>query len=208
MRRKDFEELDIRPIEQVLDAAPHGFLSFVRPDGTPGIVAVNFVRVGPVIYFHGSSEGEKMRSLAANPQVALMVAGAMSLVPSYFTSSELACPASQFYRAVVVRGSARIVRDLAEKATALQALMEKLQPEGGHAPIRATDSRYRKQLVTTAVVALSMEGVSAKFKLGQNLPRAKRASIARKLAERGRPGDVETATAMVEARPIDPAPNP
>lgn len=202
MRRKDFQELDRQSIEELLDAATHGFLSFVRPEGTPGIVAVNFVRVGPVIYFHGSPEGEKMRSLAANPEVALMVAGAMSLVPSYFTNSELACPASQFYRAVIVRGCVRIVEDHAEKAAVLQALMEKLQPEGGHAPIRATDSRYRRQLATTAVVALPMEQVSAKFKLGQNLPRNKRASIARQLAERGGPSDAETATAMLGARPI------
>ncbi|MCL4232426.1 MAG: pyridoxamine 5'-phosphate oxidase family protein [Dehalococcoidia bacterium] len=203
MRRKEFEQHEQRAIEVLLDSAGHGFLAFVRPNLTPGAIAVNFVRLDSTIYFHGSPQGEKMEALAANPEVAFMVAEAMSLIPSYFSASDLACPASQFFRSVVVRGRARIVEDLAEKATALQALMEKLQPEGGYLPISQTSTRYRKQLRATAVVAIPMDDVTAKFKLGQNLPRSRRASIARQLTERDAPGDSETAAAMAKARPFN-----
>lgn len=202
MRRTEFQQRDQKVIDAFLDSMGHGFLAFVRPDLSPGIVAVNFVRLGATVYFHGSPEGEKMTALASRPTVAIMVADALSLIPSHFFGGDLACPASQFHRAVVIRGRARIVEDLAEKASALQALMEKLQPEGGHLPVSEANPRYRKQLRNTAVVAIPMEEVTARFKLGQNLPRARRASIARQLAERDGPRDHDTARAMALARPF------
>lgn len=202
VRRKDYQLEDEEEILAFLDSQAHAFLSFVRTDGTPGIVAVNFVRAGRVIYFHGATEGEKMRALAERPQVALMAAKDFALLPSYFTAPEYACPASQYYKAVVVRGEARLLVDPVEKAAALQLLMEKLQPEGGHCPITAEDPLYRKQLATTGVVAVSMDEVSAKFKFGQNLPKRKRASIARQLEERGKPGDLATVEAMRAVKPL------
>jgi nitroimidazol reductase NimA-like FMN-containing flavoprotein (pyridoxamine 5'-phosphate oxidase superfamily) len=202
VRRKDYEQRDEAEILAFLDRATHGFLGFVRPDGSPGMVAVNFVCVGETIYFHGALEGEKMRSLAVNASVVLMVADDFSLIPSFFRVGDLACPATQYYKAVVVRGEARMVTSREERALALQALMEKLQPQGGYRPISATDPRYRKSLDTTAVVAVPMTEVTAKFKFGQNLPRRTRARVARQLRERDGQRDGETAEAMREVCPF------
>ena len=64
---------------------------------------------------------------------------ALSLIPSYFSDSELACFGTQFFRSVVVKGEVALVEDLEEKARLLAALMAKFQPEGKHAPIAAED---------------------------------------------------------------------
>ena len=203
IRRKDYEQTDGATIRAFLDAATHGYLSFVRPDGSPGIIAVNFVRAGETIYFHGALEGEKMASLPLRPSVALMVADDFSLVPSFFRDPEFACPATQFYKAVIVRGDARIVSSLEEKAVALQALMEKLEPQGGYRPISAEDPGYESRLETVAVVAVPMAEVTAKFKFAQNLPRRARARVARQLLARDAPGDARSVQAMRDAKPFD-----
>jgi len=202
VRRKDYEHTDRDTMLAFLDAAPHGFLSFVRSDGSPGLVAVNFARDAETIYFHGSPEGEKMRSLEHDPRVTFMVADGFSLVPSYFRDPERACPATQYYKSVVVHGAARIVATREEKALGLQAIMEKLQPEGGYRPITAGDRFYRKSMDTTAVVALPITEMTAKFKFGQNLPKRKRALVADQLIERGAGRDGETAEAMREVKPF------
>ena len=202
VRRQDYEQTDGEAILAFLDQATHGFLGFTRPDGSPGMVAVNFVRVEQTIYFHGAMEGEKMRSLEQDPRVVLMVADDFSLIPSFLRTGDLACPATQYYKAVVLRGRSRIVGTRAERAFALQALMEKLQPEGGYRPISADDRRYRKSLDTTAVVAVPMEEVTAKFKFGQNLPRRVRAKVASQLDAREGPRDAETVQTMKDICPF------
>jgi nitroimidazol reductase NimA-like FMN-containing flavoprotein (pyridoxamine 5'-phosphate oxidase superfamily) len=49
VRRRDYEHTDRDSMLAFLDAAAHGFLSFVRTDGSPGLVAVNFARVAETI---------------------------------------------------------------------------------------------------------------------------------------------------------------
>ena len=203
VRRKDYEETDEAAILSFLDSSPHGVLSFVRADGSPGLTPVNFVRIDRELCFHGAIEGEKMASLALNPRVAFLVATDFAIVPSYFRGPERACVATQHYRSVVVRGLARMVETRGEKARVLQALMEKYQPEGGYRPITRGDRLYSKQIDTTGVVAISMDEVTAKFKFGQNLPGRVRARVARQLAARGAPGDLETVEAMRGIKPLD-----
>lgn len=202
VRRKDYEQGDRSAMLAFLDAMPHGYLAFVRLDGSPGLVAVNYSRSGGTIYFHGATEGEKMTALAADARVTFMVADGFSLVPSTWRDAELACPATQYYKAVVVHGRARIVETREEKAAALQSLMEKLQPEGGYRPITATDPKYTKSLDTTAVVAIPITDMTAKFKFGQNLPKRKRAAIAARLDERDADRDRETAATIAEVCPF------
>ncbi len=206
VRRTDYELTDEATAFAFLDAQTHGFLGFTRPDGWPGMVAVNFVRIGRSIFFHGSPEGEKMRSLAADPRVTFLVADDFSIIPSYFTNPQMACPATQYYRAVLVRGRARILGTRDERAAALQALMEKLQPDGGHQPITADNPIYIKSLDTTAVIEVPIEEWTAKFKFGQNLPNRKRLSVAEQLLDRANPRDIETVDAMAAACPFGGVP--
>jgi len=185
-------------MERLLATASHGYMGIVSPDGWPAVVPLNFVYVDGRVYFHGANEGEKMAALADSPRVTFTVAEEFSIVPSYFRDPKLACPATQYYKSVMIRGRARVVTDVDEKARALQAMMEKLQPEGGHEPIEAASALYRKSLKTTAVVAIEIERMTGKFKFGQNLPASKREAVAEQLASRGCPVDHRTVEAMRE----------
>ena len=186
-------------VESVLAEVGHGFLAIVTADGRPSAVPLNFVWLDGRVYFHGASEGEKMEAIAREPRVSFTIVDAGALIPSYFRHPRSACPATQYYRSVMVRGRARVVTDVEEKARALQALMEKLQPEGGHEAITAEAALYRKALRTTSVTAIEVECMSGKFKLGQNLSDRVRETVIRGLEERGGPGDSETAERMRKA---------
>lgn len=192
VRRTDYEMTERDQMDQLLREATHGYLGLTGPDGWPRVVPLNFVTLDGKLYFHGATEGEKMDSIAADDRVTFVVVEDFSLVPSYFRDPKFACPATQYYKAVAIRGRARVVEDVDEKAKALQALMEKLQPEGGYVPITAEDKLYRKSLRTTAVVAVEIERMTAKFKFGQNLPTAKREAVADQLSARGCPIDHRT----------------
>ena len=183
-------------IDRLLAEQGHGFLGITTPEGWPSVVPVNFVHLDGRIYFHGAAEGEKMTSLEAEPRVSFTVVRDLALVPSHYRHPQSACPATQYFQSVMIRGRVRFVEPAEEKAQALQALMEKLQPEGGYEPLTETTPRYRESLRTTAVTAIEIERVTGKFKLGQNLPPRLRASVADKLEQRGRPIDRATAALM------------
>jgi nitroimidazol reductase NimA-like FMN-containing flavoprotein (pyridoxamine 5'-phosphate oxidase superfamily) len=196
VRRKDYEMTERAEMHRLLESVEYGFLGAVRPDGWPIVVPLNYIYLDGRIYFHGAIEGEKMATISRDGRVTFTVVEAFSIVPSYFRDPKLACPATQYYKSVVLRGHARVVEDLEEKARALQTMMEKLQPEGGHVPISAQESIYRKSLKTTGVVAIDIEEMTAKFKFGQNLPSSKREGVAEKLEARGCPIDHATVEAM------------
>ena len=186
-------------IDAVLAEVGHGYLGITTPDGWPSVVPLNFVVAGGRLYFHGAAEGEKMESLARDPRASFTVVDAGSLVPSYLRHPRSACPATQYFRSVMIRGRARFVHDPEEKAFALQALMEKLQPEGGYEPIAADSALYRKALRNTAVTAIEIERMTGRFKFGQNLGAAKREAVVRGLRDRGEPVDRITVERMLEA---------
>jgi hypothetical protein len=192
MRRKEFGMHDREEIEAFLREMDHGFLGTVSDAGEPRVTPLNYVYHNGNVYFHGSRIGEKMRSIAANPKVCFSVAKPFSQIPSYWIDPDLACPATVFFKSVLITGTAEEVADLAEKADVFTALMNKLQPEGGYAPIDPDDERYRKQLAGTAVVKIRVESMSAKFKFGQNWNETRRETITDRLLERGHSLDEET----------------
>lgn len=204
MRRDDYACDERREIEAVLAEIGHGYLGVTTPDGWPSVVPLNFVYLDERVYFHGAHEGEKMASIALHPRVTFTVVDAAALIPSYWRHPRSACPATQYYRSVMIRGRARFVDDAREKAHALQAMMEKLQPEGGHVPITATSDVYQKALRNTAVTAIEVERMTGKFKFGQNLSGKKREEVLHGLRERNDPLDDLTVRRMLQFRPDRP----
>lgn len=190
---------------EILNTAPHGLLALTATDGWPLIRALNFVFVDGVVYFHGNHEGEKMAALRADPRACFNVVREYALVPSHFMHTQSACPATQYYVSVLVHGRMREVHATEEKARALQALMEKLQPEGKHVPIAADSPMYQGALRTTAVIALSIERVAGKVHMGQKATGKKRAGIEQGLTARGSALDlrsVDRMAALAEAPPL------
>jgi len=197
MRRKEFDMKENREeTEAFLAEMTHGFLGTVGADGWPSVTPLNFVYVRNAVYFHGARIGEKMAAIAANPRVTFTVAREYAIVPSYYTDPVMACPATAYFKSVMISGLAQAVTDLEEKADALEAFMRKLQPEGGYRAIDAGDKAYVPRLKGVAVVRIDADAVSAKFKFGQNLNEEVRTSVIRQLTERNLPLDVETAALM------------
>ncbi|QHW33391.1 flavin-nucleotide-binding protein [Paenibacillus rhizovicinus] len=199
MRRTEFEvneENDSEEITSFMEEMSFGFLGTVAEDGLPSMTPLNFVYVNGSVYFHGSRIGEKMTQLKKNQRVTFMAAKEYAIIPSYFSDPLLACPATAYFKSVRVDGQAVIVDDLAEKAAALEALMRKLQPEGGYKTIDSADPDYVPRLKGVAVVRIDADRISGKFKFGQNLKQPARESITAQLAERGLPLDAETIALM------------
>ncbi|WP_145049709.1 pyridoxamine 5'-phosphate oxidase family protein [Paenibacillus xylanexedens] len=196
MRRKEFTVEEEQEIITFLDQCSFGFLGTISPDGQPRVTPLNFIYMDGCFYFHGSIAGEKMKQIKQNTSVSFTVAEEFSLIPSYFTDPELACPATSFFKSVMAFGQAEPVKDLEIKGRILQRFMEKLQPQGGYVPIDATDPRYTGQLKAVAVVQITPERLTAKFKFGQNLSSEEFEDLSNKLEARNEGRDTETAEMM------------
>jgi len=191
-----FEIKEKKTIEALLNRAEYGTLALCK-EGKPYSIPVNFVLFDDAIYFHGSHKGRKMETLADNTQVSLSIVENYSLIQSYFSSNDgSACPATQFFKSVVIDGQATIIEEQHEKAKVLEALMQKLQPEGNYTPL--TDERYTKALKATAVVKIEIEELKCKFKFGQHLNQERFDMIIKHLEERGETIDLETVKMMEE----------
>lgn len=201
MRRKEFQMEEQEEIVAFLREMSFGFLGMVGEDGFPHVIPLNYVYVDGHVYFHGSKIGEKMQLLASDNRVSFSVAKEYAIIPSYWSNPKLACPATSFFKSVYMQGHAEVLTDLSEKAEALTAFMQKLQPEGGYDPIDPADSDYAKQLSGVSVVKIAISSISAKFKFGQNWKEPRLQTISEELMERGRELDEETAHLMAKYCP-------
>jgi nitroimidazol reductase NimA-like FMN-containing flavoprotein (pyridoxamine 5'-phosphate oxidase superfamily) len=185
-------------INQILDSVTYGTLA-LSDDDQPYSVPVNFARIGEDIYFHGAHKSRKMEMLRHNPKVSLSVVQEYSVIASYMSSTdELACPANQFFASVSIDGEASIVETREEKAVALEALMQKLQNEGGYKPM--SDEVYTKAIRATAIVKISPSSTTAKYKFGQHLSDERFEMIIKHLEERGESMDIATVEMMQAKR--------
>lgn len=105
---------------QVFRDATYTTLSLVTAEGKPYAVPVNAVTDGEVFYFHCAGEGQKLDILRDNPAVCLSAVSYAAIVPEKLTT---------LYRSAVVKGTARILTDLAEKEYAIRLITEFYAPE-------------------------------------------------------------------------------
>lgn len=193
--KPQFEIKDNHLITAILEKVEYGTLALCK-DNCPYSVPINYVYQNGAFYFHGAKKGKKMEFIEANAYASLSVVEPFSLIPSYFSSNEnLACPASHFFRSISVEGAIEIVSDYDEKVTALQALMEKLQPQGKYKHL--SDEAYQKMIDATAVFKLIPSEIRGKIKLGQHLPKERFEMIIEHLKERGSELDKQTINEML-----------
>lgn len=162
----------------------------------PHLYCMNVTWFEGALWMHGAPKGQRA-SLAPCRAVA-QVQRTWSTIPSHFVDPELACPATTYYESVQLEGTLTRVTSLEEKARGLQAMMQHLQPEGGHLEIHPDERRYRAQLKGLDVLKLCPERMIGKSKLGQNLSEAKLAKVALGLWQRGRALDLETLARMAQ----------
>jgi len=166
MLKKSLEITDQGLIEEVLSDTGCGVLSLY--DGKPYGVPVNFVYFDGAIYFHSSPKGKKIKIIKQNNQASFSVISEASIIPSYYTSEEgLACPATSFFKSIIIDGHIEIVDCYDEVVASFTALMKKLQPQGQYKPFESEE--YKKEFKGLLVLKIVIDKMSAKFKFGQTL---------------------------------------
>lgn len=183
----------------LLATAPVVRLAGIGEQGQPVLRTLHAVVVDDWLYFHAAPVGEKSEAVG---RAAVIAADELvATIPSHVFDPERACPATTYYRSAQVHGTLVGVEDPALKARVLQALMEKHQPEGGHAPITADDPRYRGPVRGIAVVGLPLTQVDGKAKLGQNRSADDLGKVLRFLWARGEAGDPRAIDLVRAANP-------
>lgn len=202
MRLAGNEIKDAAEIQELLDKGEWGTLGLVTAEGLPCLVPLNYLHLDGKLYFHSARAGEKMDLLHARGTAAFLVVEPGAQVPSYLLNPVQACRAAQYFRSVILRGSVWELDDPGRKAEVLQALMRKLQPEGGHQPVDASSPTYRGALAGVAVLEMTITSVTAKAQLGGHLDPGQRARVVDHLVRRGRPEDLRTAERMLRDRNV------
>ncbi len=173
-------------------------------EGRPVLRTVNGVVVDGAVAFHGAPAGEKLELIGR--EVVVAAEEEVAQVPSYFLDPERACPATTLYQSVQVHGVLEEVDAPEAKARVLQALMDKLQPEGGYVPIAADHALYRGAVKGLLIVRVALTRMDGKAKLAQNRSSQERAVLLQRFWERGAPGDPRAVDLVAQANPDTPLP--
>lgn len=146
---------DRQIIDAIIDAALIAHVGTVR-DGRPVVIPMLAVRDGDWLLLHGApAAGTFRRGQGQQVCVEMTLLDGLVLARSAFHHS-------LNYRSVVILGVAQLIRDEAERASALDVLMERLVPGRG-AQLRPTTEAELKR---TAVMRIPLDQASAKVRQG------------------------------------------
>ncbi|MBI5697140.1 MAG: pyridoxamine 5'-phosphate oxidase family protein [Thaumarchaeota archaeon] len=179
-------------IAEFLNSEHVGRIASIDKDGFPQVIPMNFAFVNGMIYMHSHVRGEKLENIKSNQKVGFEVDRELEFLPSYFTSPTDASQADTFYISVVIKGDGIIVNEREEKTLALNALMEKYQPEGGYEKL-APDMHVVDEVAIIKVRPKIMKG---KYKIGQHMDKTTRTDIARKILKKNSKTAKETLRIM------------
>ena len=157
-RLRERAAYDQAVVHGILDAGYLCHLGFVR-EGAPVVLPTLYARLGTRLYVHGSTGSRPARAAGGDDGLAVC------LTVTHVDGLVLAKSAfhhSINYRSVVVHGTAHQVTDPAERALALDTIVDQVVPG------RSADSRRAnaKELAQTAVLSLDLAEVSAKVRTG------------------------------------------
>lgn len=166
---------------EFLNSERIGRISTIDADGFSFIAPMNFVYFQDAIYVHGFPRGEKYDNIKRNPKCGFEVDRELAFLPSYFFEPPTdASLADTMYVSVVIKGTAEFVLNLEEKASVLNALMEKTQTEGGYQRLMP-DMASVRGVGLLKIIPHSMTG---KYKLGKYWSADEKLRIATRLVQR------------------------
>ena len=155
MRHPERELKDGETITALLEKCLVGRIATVNRKGIPVIKPVNFLYWTGKIYIHSSLKGEKVKDIRRGSPVCFEVDEPIA----YVTAGENACSANYYFRSIIMKGEAGLVRQETRKLEILERLMEKYQPESGYGKIPEVI------LKKTAVIEISIQEITAKERL-------------------------------------------
>jgi nitroimidazol reductase NimA-like FMN-containing flavoprotein (pyridoxamine 5'-phosphate oxidase superfamily) len=144
-------------IDAILDEALICHVAWTTPEGGPRVIPTIHVRVGDLVYVHGSEASRTLRGLRTGIECCLEATIVDGVVLARSTPMH-----SLNYRSVVLYGIAREVTDPQEKDLAQRALVEHVVP-GRTAEVRMPTD---KELKETTILALGLDEASAKVRTG------------------------------------------
>jgi transcriptional regulator len=184
--------------------ADHDFGELIAPGrrrDLPIVVPTHFIYDGDrTVLLHLAKPNPVWQALAERPRALLSVFGAYTYIPGHWNQDEYGVPTS-YYAAVQLACDAEVVDDPAAVAAILERQLAHFQPEGKHAPVEPGDNPYGKLLGSIRGIRLSVTDVRAKFKFGANRTVEHRQVVGTKLAERGRPLDMEARANLMRRLP-------
>jgi uncharacterized protein len=146
---------DPATIAAILDAQPVVHVGYTLADG-PYVTPTLGWRVDDTVFWHGSSASRFLRAVdGAAACLTATITDAFVLARSGFEHSVS-------YRSVMVLGTARLIRDPAEKTAALRAFFDRQWPGRWDALRPMTP----QELKATAVLAMPLTEASAKISKG------------------------------------------
>jgi nitroimidazol reductase NimA-like FMN-containing flavoprotein (pyridoxamine 5'-phosphate oxidase superfamily) len=156
MRRKEREMKSREAMITLLEQSPVGRIATINQMGIPIIKPVNFLYLDRKIYIHSSTKGEKIKDIKRGSPICFEVDEPIA----YVIASQGACKASYYYRSIIIKGKATLVKDLDKKVKVLNKMMGKYQPEGNDGEISV------EVLKKTAVIEILIEEITGKENLG------------------------------------------
>ena len=179
-------------IAQFLNSEHVGRIASVDENGFPQVIPMNFVFLNDAIYMHSHTKGEKLDNIRNNSKVGFEVDRELEFLPSYFEDPKDASLADTLYISVIIKGNGLIIEDRSEKTVALNALMQKYQPEGKYEPLTS-----QMQVVDeVAIIKVIPNSITGKYKIGQNLRPEDRIELAKRIFERNSPTAINTLKVM------------
>jgi len=144
------------------------------PAKAPLILPTHFTLHSEEILLHLARPNPVWAHLKGATEVRLAVIGDYAFIPSYWRANaggpdEDGVPTS-YYSAVQFVCRPTIVDEPEEKVQILTAQLGDLQPEGGHAPVAATEQPYGQMLAGIRGLRLAVLRVEAKFKYDDSNP--------------------------------------
>ncbi len=179
-------------IAQFLNSEHVGRIASIDENGFPQVIPMNFVFLNDAIYMHSHTKGEKLDNIRKNSKVGFEVDRELEFLPSYFEDPKDASLADTLYISVIIKGNGLIIEDRSEKTVALNALMQKYQPEGKYEPLTS-----QMQVVDeVAIIKVIPNSITGKYKIGQNLRPEDRIELAKRIFERNSPTAINTLKVM------------
>ncbi len=145
---------DRQSVWQILDAAMICHVAYVI-DGQPYCTPTAFWREGDHLYWHGSSASRMLRMQKPGLPVCVTVTHLDSLVLARCGFNH-----SVDYRSAMCFGTAHIIDDAAEKARALDSMIDRFYP-GRAATLRRSTTQ---ELKATMVIGMEIEQASGKIR--------------------------------------------
>jgi nitroimidazol reductase NimA-like FMN-containing flavoprotein (pyridoxamine 5'-phosphate oxidase superfamily) len=139
-----------------MEKASVGRIATVNKKGVPVIKPVNFLYWNGKVYIHSSMKGEKIEDIRRGSPVCFEVDEPIAFV----TARGNACSGNYYFRSILIKGKALLVRGVSRKLEILERLMEKYQPEGDYGKLP------EEILKKTAIIELTVGEMTAKERLG------------------------------------------